>query len=97
MAYLRNHSARYGLTMKINLRVTFEDKTVEEVSATARDLVAFEDKFTKSVATLETDFRITDLLWLAWHYLERKGKTELTFEDWCDEVDTIEASEESPK
>jgi hypothetical protein len=83
--------------MKINLRVTFEDKTVEEVSATARDLVAFEDKFTKSVATLETDFRITDLLWLAWHYLERKGKTKLTFEDWCDEVDTIEASEESPK
>jgi hypothetical protein len=83
--------------MKINLRVTFEDKTVEEVSATARDLVAFEDKFTKSVASLEADFRITDLLWLAWHWLERKGKTNLSFEEWCDEVDTIEASEESPK
>ena len=61
--------------MKINLRVTFNDETVEEVSATARDLVAFEDKFTKSVASLETDFRITDLLWLAWHWLERQGKT----------------------
>jgi hypothetical protein len=83
--------------MKINLRVTFEDKTVEEVSATARDLVAFEDKFTKSVASLETDFRITDLLWLAWHWLERKGKTNKAFEDWCDDVETIEASEESPK
>ena len=83
--------------MKVNLRVTFEDKTVEEVSATARDLVAFEDKFTKSVASLEADFRITDLLWLAWHWLERKGKTNLSFEEWCDEVDTIEASEESPK
>jgi hypothetical protein len=83
--------------MKINLRVTFNDETVEEVSATARDLVAFEDKFTKSVASLETDFRITDLLWLAWHFLERKGKTKLTFDDWCDEVENIEASEESPK
>jgi hypothetical protein len=83
--------------MKINLRVTFNDETVEEVSATARDLVAFEDKFTKSVASLESDFRITDLLWLAWDFLERKGKTKLTFDDWCDEVENIEASEESPK
>jgi hypothetical protein len=83
--------------MKINLRVTFNDETVEEVSATARDLVAFEDKFTKSVASLETDFRITDLLWLAWHWLQRQGKTTKTFEEWCDEVETIEASEEAPK
>jgi hypothetical protein len=83
--------------MKINLRVTLTDKSVEEVSATARDLVAFEDKFTKSVAALETDFRITDLLWLAWHWLERQGKTKKTFEEWCDDVETIEASDESPK
>ena len=83
--------------MTVNLRVTFNDESVEEVSATARDLVAFEDKFTKSVASLESDFRITDLLWLAWHFLERKGKTKLTFDDWCDEVENIEASEESPK
>ena len=83
--------------MKINLRVSFNDSTIEEVSATARDLVAFEDKFTKSVSSLESDFRITDLLWLAWHYLERKGKTKLAFEDWCDEVENIEASEQDPK
>jgi hypothetical protein len=83
--------------MKVNLRVTLNDQTVEEVSATARDLVAFEDKFTKSVASLESDFRITDLLWLAWHWLERKGKTKKTFEDWCDDVENIEASEEDPK
>jgi len=97
MAYIRHSHKSDCLTMKINLRVTFNDETVEEVSATARDLVAFEDKFTKSVASLESDFRITDLLWLAWHFLERKGKTKLTFDDWCDEVENIEASEESPK
>jgi hypothetical protein len=83
--------------MKINLRVTFENKSVEEVSATARDLVAFEDKFTKSVASLETDFRITDLLWIAWHWLNRTGVTKLEFDEWCDTVDTIEAADESPK
>jgi hypothetical protein len=83
--------------MKINLRVTFNDETVEEVSATARDLVAFEDKFSKSVASLESDFRITDLLWLAWHWLNRFGKTKKSFEEWCDDVETIEASEQDPK
>ena len=83
--------------MKINLRVTFNDESIEEVSATARDLVAFEDKFTKSVASLESDFRITDLLWIAWHWLHRFGKTKKDFDEWCDDVDTIEASEDSPK
>jgi hypothetical protein len=83
--------------MKINLRVTFNDKSVEDVSATTRDLVAFEDKFTKSVTALETDFRITDMLWLSWHWLHRTNKTAKSFEEWCDDVDTIEASEESPK
>ena len=83
--------------MKVNLRVTFNDETVEEVSATARDLVAFEDKFTKSVASLESDFRITDLLWLAWHWLNRFGKTMKSFEEWGDDVETIEASEQDPK
>jgi hypothetical protein len=83
--------------MKINLRVTFNDETVEEVNGTMRDIVAFEDKFDKSIGNLATDSRITDLLWIAWHWLERQGKTKKTFEEWCEEVDTIEASEESPK
>jgi hypothetical protein len=83
--------------MKVNLRVTYNDKKVEEVNATMRDLVAYEDKFTKSVVNIESDFRITDLLWIAWHWLERQEKTQKSFDEWCDDVDTIEASEESPK
>jgi hypothetical protein len=83
--------------MKINLRVTFNDETVEEVNGTMRDIVAFEDKFTKSIANIATDTRITDLLWIAWHWLHRQEKTKKDFEEWCEEVDTIEASEESPK
>ena len=83
--------------MKINLRVTLNDKSVEEVSATARDIVAFEDKFNKSITSLSTDFFVTDMLWVAWHWLERQGKTKMTFDEWCDEVDEIEASEQDPK
>jgi len=83
--------------MKINLRVTFNDKTEHQVTATARDLVAFEDKFTKSVTSLESNFRITDILWIAWHYLKRTETTKLEFEEWCDTVDEIEASDTDPK
>lgn len=83
--------------MKINLRVQLNNDKEVMVYATARDLVAFEDKFTKSVASLESDFRITDLLWIAWHWLSRTANTTLDFEEWCDTVDTIEASDESPK
>jgi len=83
--------------MKVNLRVTYDNKSVEEVTATMRDLVAYEDKFTKSVVNIESDFRITDLLWIAWHWLHRQEKTNKTFEEWCDNVATIEASETDPK
>jgi hypothetical protein len=83
--------------MKLNLRVTYSDATEKEIHATARDLVAFEDKFTKSIAALETDFRITDLLWIAWHWLHRTKGTSLDFEEWCDTVELIASSEESPK
>jgi hypothetical protein len=83
--------------MKINLRVTFNDGSENEINATARDLVAFEDKFTKSVAALETDFRITDLLWISWHWLHRTKGTSLDFDDWCDTVESVNSGEESPK
>jgi hypothetical protein len=83
--------------MKINLRVTFNDKSVEEVSATARDIVAFEDKFSKSITSLSTNFFITDMLWLSWHWLERNGKTKKAFDEWCDEVEEIESSDTDPK
>ena len=83
--------------MKINLRVTYNDKSVQEVTTTARDIIAFEDKFDKSITSLSTDLYITDMLWLAWHWLERKGKTTLSFEDWSDEIDDVAEGEESPK
>ena len=83
--------------MKINLRINLEDGTSLEVNATARDLVAFEQKFEKSIATLEKDGRLSDSLWIAWHYLNRTGAVKDDFESWCDNVETIEPGDESPK
>ena len=83
--------------MKINLRVTFNDESVEEVSATARDLVAFEDKYQRSVAKLQEEMKLTDLLFIAWNCLNRQKKTDKDFDSWLDEVESIEPSDEDPK
>lgn len=83
--------------MKLNLRVKFESGEAKEIVASAKDLVAFENKFNKSVAKFEEEFRLTDLLWLAWCSEHRVKATNKEFETWLDEVDSIEVSENSPK
>jgi hypothetical protein len=83
--------------MKINLRVTFNDETVEQVSATARDLVAFEEKYSRSVAKMHQEMKLTDLLFIAWNSLQRTNKTKKDFETWLDDVEGIEASDDDPK
>lgn len=83
--------------MKINLRVKYENGTEKEVVCSARDLVAFEEQFDRSVAKLQVEFKITDLLWLAWHSEHRRKETSKQFENWLDEVDTIAVSDQDPK
>jgi hypothetical protein len=83
--------------MKINLRLTYEGKEPKEVVCSARDLVAFEEKYDRSVAKFETEFKLTDLFYLAWHSETRQKETSKSFEDWLDTVEAVEASETSPK
>jgi hypothetical protein len=83
--------------MKLNLRLSYENGQAKEIVCSAKDLVAFEDKYNRSVAKFETEFRLTDLLWLAWQSEHRRKETTKQFESWLDEVDSIEVSENSPK
>jgi hypothetical protein len=83
--------------MKMNLRVAYNDGKNVEVICSAPDFVAFEEKFDRSVAKLEKEFRLTDLLWLAWHSLNRKKQSELSWEKWLEVVEDIDTTEESPK
>ena len=83
--------------MKINLRVEYITGEPKEITCSAKDLVAFEDKFDRSVAKLEAEFRLTDLLFLAWHSEKRTNATKKDFDSWLDEVDTIGVSETDPK
>ena len=83
--------------MKINLRVTYSGATPKEVTCSAKDLVAFEERFDRSVARLQEEFKITDLLYLAWHSEKRTSATKKDFDSWLDEIDNIGVSETDPK
>lgn len=83
--------------MRITLRVEFTNNKKTDVVCSAKDLVAFEDKYQRSVARLETEMRLTDLLWLAWHSLNRQKLTTVDFDTWLDEVESIAPSDDDPK
>lgn len=79
--------------MKFNLSVYFQDGTTKDVVAVAADLVAFESKFDLSVTKLETNLRLTHLLFLAWHSEHRTKATGLDFEAWIETVENVGVSE----
>ncbi len=84
--------------MKIALKVVFNDGTTQACDAVFADFVAFERTWTRSVAKLEQDLRITDLAWLCWHSLTRTRKTALKFDpDWINTVETVEIREDEPQ
>ncbi len=83
--------------MKIILRVELADGTTDEVVCGAKDFVAFEDKYQRSIARFEQEMKLTDLLFLAWHSLYRQKKTTKEFDAWLDDVESIEPSEQDPK
>lgn len=74
--------------MKMHLRVSYLDGSAVDVTTTAADLIKFEERYDRSIARLEVEFRLTDLCFLAWHALQRTGRTAMSFDEW---VNTIEA------
>ena len=79
--------------MRLDLRITSNDGSAVETSATTADLVAFEEHFSRSVARLEVELRLTDICWLAWHSQRRKDMTALEFHPWLETIDGVELSD----
>lgn len=75
--------------MHINFQVKYVDGSTVEAVASIVDQVAFEREHDKSIATISSDFRLTDICWLAWHSLNRTGKTTETFDVWLGRVDEV--------
>jgi hypothetical protein len=81
--------------MKINLQITTLDSVTTKVTAQFADFIAFEGEKNRSVANFQTELRLTDLAWLAWHAEKRTKKTALKFEEWIETVDSVEVGTDS--
>jgi hypothetical protein len=81
--------------MKINLEITTLDSVTTKVTAQFADFIAFEGEKNRSVANFQTELRLTDLAWLAWHAEKRTKKTALKFEEWIETVDSVEVGTDS--
>lgn len=79
--------------MKLNLQVTYTDSTVKEISAVAKDFVAFEEKFNMSITRLDKEAKLTHFFFMAWNVEKRTGATTLGFDAWLDNVESVEVSE----
>jgi hypothetical protein len=76
--------------MKMNLKVTYADESATDVVVSVADFVAFEEKFDRSVAKFEQEFKLTDMCWLAWHRLHKKDKSTGDFPEWLENVESVD-------
>jgi hypothetical protein len=83
--------------MRINLEIEQVDGTKLEVTASAIDLVKFEEKYDISVSRLDKEMKLTHLLFLAHTSLQRQKKTALDFDAWLETVESVGASAKDPK
>ena len=83
--------------MKLNLQLTYENGETRDITCNAADMVAFEDKYNVSIASLSTDPKMSFMLYLAWHSEKRTGGTKDNFEKWLDSVDMVGPSASDPK
>jgi hypothetical protein len=80
--------------MKLPLTIHYNDGERRDVTAAFADFVQFERTWNRSVSRFETDFRLTDLAWLAWSAETRAKRTTKKFDpDWLETVQTVELGE----
>jgi len=81
--------------MKIAMTVEYNDGNKVVIEAVFADFVAFERTWNRSVTRFESELRLTDLAWLAWHSEKRNKKTAAQFDpDWIETVASIELGNE---
>ena len=82
--------------MKLNLQIQFTDKPdeVKQVVCNPSDMIKLETKYDISIASLESNIKITHLLFLAWASESRTKATTLSFEEWVDTVESVSPSEQ---
>jgi len=75
--------------MRLTIRTEAEDGTVADVVATVPDFLAWEKKTGKTTTEMANSIGMTDLAFLAWNALRRKGLKE-SLEKWADSLVLLE-------
>lgn len=83
--------------MRIFLEIEYESGEKVEVTASAIDLMRFEEKFELSIVKLEREVKLTHLMFLAWTSLNRQKHTKLEFDSWAETVATVGLGSGDPK
>lgn len=82
--------------MRLNLQVAYTANPDEpkDVICNPSDMVKLEERFDISIASLESNIKITHLLFLAWASESRTKATTLAFEEWVDTVEGVSPNEQ---
>ena len=80
--------------MQLRMKVIHEDGSSVDAVASTLDLVRWEERSDRSIASLYESRKLGDITWLAWQALSRKKQTDLGYEDWLDTVRTIEIGDD---
>lgn len=83
--------------MQVQFKIKPKGGTTELVTAELVDVIAWEEKFQRPSTELGGDTIFArDFVWLAWHSIQRQGKTSLDFMEWVATLEDIEGSEPAP-
>ena len=83
--------------MQVQFKIKPKGGVTEMVTAELVDVIAWEEKFQRPSTELGGDTIFArDFVWLAWHSVQRQGKTSLDFMDWVATLEDIEGSESAP-
>jgi hypothetical protein len=85
--------------MKLNLQIQFTDTPNEtkNIVCGPSDMIKLETKFDISIASLESNIKITHLLFLAWASETRTKATTLSFDEWVDTIESVSPADEQKK
>lgn len=80
--------------MQIDFAIKYKTSAApERITTEIVDMIAFEEHFNLSIATLGDEPRMSHLSWLAWHAAHRQGKTQLEFMEWASTLEDITGEE----
>ena len=80
--------------MRQQFKITYQDGRSVTASSGLAEQVAYEREFDRSIAELASNFRITDICWLAWRGLKRDDAGLPDFDTWINTVETVEVEDD---